>query len=224
MTAGRMVYCVSYPVPKYRREDTPRQRGEKRRASSQWRAKLNRLKSCRRLEQLIFTNFGAGDLYLTLTYRDECLPGSRREVMGDVKYFRRKLAQRRQARGESCRYLYTVEHKTSGGRWHAHMILSGAGLDDLEDIRQSWTKGFCHIDWYDPKQGEELASYLAKERPDRTGEHPWMASRGLRRPQEDSLLVPDSARLSIPAGAVVKDRSRVSNSYGEFEYIQYYLP
>lgn len=219
-----MVYCVSYPVPKYRREDTPRQRGEKRRASSQWQAKLNRLRSCRKLEQLIYANFGPGDRYVTLTYRDECLAASRREVMGDIKYFRRKLAQRRQARGQSCRYLYTVEHKTSGGRWHAHMILSGAGSEDLEDIRQSWTKGAAHVEWFDLQQGEALATYLSKESPDRVGEHPWMASRGLRRPEVDSLLVPDSARLSIPAGAVVKDRAQVSNSYGEFEYIQYFLP
>lgn len=224
VTAGRMVYCVSYPIPKYRMEDTERQRGERRRATGEWKAKINRLKSCEKLEQLIFANFRPGDRYVTLTYREECLPSDRRQVMQDVKWFRRKLALRRQPRGQPCRYIYAPEHKHGEGRWHAHMILNGCGPGDLDDIRECWTKGYAQVKWFALSQGEELASYLSKEKPDHVGEHPWIASRGLLRPEVDSRLVPDSARLAVPPGAVVKQREQVQNSYGAFEYIKYFLP
>ena len=35
--------------------------------------------------------------------------------MKDFKYFRRKLALRRKARGQPCPYVYVIEHKTSKG-------------------------------------------------------------------------------------------------------------
>lgn len=218
-----MVYCISYPIPKYSKEDTERQRGEKRHASGTWKAKINRLKSCEKLEQLVFANFRPGDRYLTLTYRDECLPETRRQVMADVKWFRRKLYLRRLPRGQPCFYVYAPEHKHGEGRWHVHMILNGCGSGDLEDIRECWTRGYAHVEWFDYAQAEELSSYLAKEKPDHVGEHPWIASRGLLRPEVDSRLVSDSTHLTVPPGAVVKQRENVQNSYGTFEYIKYFL-
>lgn len=222
VTAGRMVYCVSYTIPKYLKEDTPRQRGQKRRESGAWKARLNRLRSCEKLEQLIYCNFGSGDRYVTLTYRDECLPSTRQEVMKDFKYFRRKLALRRKARGQTCPYVYVIEHKTSKGRWHIHAILSGTGAEDERDIRECWSKGLANVKWFDLKQGEQLAAYLAKERPDYVGEHPWMSSRGLKRPVVTSSVVPDASKLAVPPGAVIRARDTRQNQYGEFEYIKYF--
>lgn len=224
MTAGRMVYCMSYPIPKYRREDTPRQRGEKRRASGSWQAKLNRLKSSEKLEQLIYCNFGPGDWFLTLTYRDGCLPARRARVMEDVRAFRRRLSELRRQRGAPLCYIYTMEHKSSGGRWHVHMVLRGTGPADLQEIRESWRKGHVHAQRFELGQGEALAAYLAKEAPDYVGEHPWIASRGLRRPKVDSRLVSDADRLAVPPGAVIRTQESRTNSYGRFEYVKYFLP
>ena len=224
VTAGRMVYAVSYPIPRYTLDQTERQRGARRAATSQWRERLNRLKSCEKLEQLVFCNFRPGDHYITLTYRDECLPDVRREVLRDVKNFRRRLADRRGPRGQSCRYIYTPEHKTSGGRWHAHMILNRADASDLLDIAQCWICGHAHVEPVNYLDVEELASYLAKESPDYVGEHPWITSRGLLRPTVDSRLVANTARLAIPQGAVVKRRDATQNEYGDFEFLKYYLP
>lgn len=222
ITAGRMVYCISYTIPKYLKEDTDRQRGERRRTAGSWKAKLNRLKSCEKLEQLIFCNFSPGDLYVTLTYRDECLPATRRDVMRDFKYFRRKLALRRKERGQGCHYIYVIEHKTSKGRWHIHMILSGGGASDRRDLTECWTHGLVDMRYFSASEAEELASYLAKESPDHVGEHLWIASRGLQRPSVVSEIVPDSAHLSAPPGAVIKSRDSRHNQYGEFEYMKYF--
>lgn len=224
VTAGRLVRCISYPVPRYLLTDTERQRGEKRNATRACKAKLNRLRSCDKLEQLIFCNFGRGDKYLTLTYREDRVPDSRKQVMADVKWFRRKLVLLRQPRGQPCRYIYAPEHKHGEGRWHVHMILNGCGPGDLEDVRRCWTHGWVKVEWFDYAQAEELARYLSKEQPDHVGEHPWIASRGLLRPEMETRLVPDSAQIVIPYGAVVKESETVTNSYGTFEYVKYLLP
>ena len=223
ITAGRMVSGVSYPIPSYRRDDSDRQRGEKRRETTFWKAKLNRLKSCDKMEQLLYCNFQSGDLYITLTYREECLPGVRKEVMNDFKYFIKQLRALRRARGQECRYIYTIEHKHGEGRWHIHLVLNGTGRGDMMEVKRCWRNGWAKVDYLTMTRGEELARYLSKERPDGVGDHPWMASRGLRRPIVESSIVPDSALPQIPPGAVVKVREQQHNQFGDFIYWKVYL-
>ena len=218
-----MVYVVCYTVPRYAKTDTDRRRGEKRHATKAWQARINQLKSYEKFEQLCYCNFGPGDKFITLTYDDTHLRHTRREVMGDIKWFRRQLLLLRQPRGETVKYIYVVEHKHGDARWHAHMILNGCGTGDLEEIQACWRHGNVKVEWFDYGRLDDLRHYLTKERPDHVGEHLWITSRGMRRPETESILHPDGFSLSVPYGAIVKETDHRVNEYGEFEYIKYYM-
>lgn len=219
-----MVYAASCTIPRWQKADTPRRRREKRYASRAWQERINHFKSAEKFEQLCYCNFGPGDKYLTLTYDEEHLPSVRREVMQDVKWFRRKLTLLRQPRGQWCDYVYVIEHRHGDGRWHVHMILNGCGPGDLEEIRQCWGNGGVKVEWFDYKRLDELRHYMTKERPDYVGEHPWMCSRGLKRPVVEYVVHAGEFHLTVPHGAIVKETDHRLNEYGEFEYIKYFLP
>lgn len=219
-----MVYAASYTVPRYQKTDTDRRRGAKRYATKAWQARINQLKSYEKFEQLCYCNFGPGDKYLTLTYDDDHLRHTRREVMGDVKWFRRQLTLLREPRGERCNYIYVVEHKHGDARWHAHMILNGCGPGDLEEIQRCWRHGNVKVEWFDYSRLDDLRHYLTKEQPDYVGEHMWMTSRGLKRPVVESILHTGDFTLTAPHGAIIKERDQRDNEYGSFQYIKYFIP
>lgn len=222
MTAGPMTYVVGYPYIGYKKTDTEKQRAKKRKATSDWRARINKLNSKEKVEQLIYCNFDWGDKYITLTYRDECLPWNRKAVMDDFKYFRTKMLTRRQARGEYIHYIYVVEHKHGEARWHIHALISGSGDIDLQDVVECWPFGGVNIEYFSLSRAEELAEYFTKERPDYVGQHMWMTSRGLRRPTVTTETVSDSTRLTLPYGAIGKGNDTSNNEFGFFEYLKYF--
>ena len=67
--SGRLVYAVVYTAPVA--GDSPRQRTQKRQASTAAREKLNARTSFQKLERTLAANFDDGDLFLTLTYDDK---------------------------------------------------------------------------------------------------------------------------------------------------------
>ena len=63
--SGRLVYAVVYTAPVA--GDSPRQRTQKRQASTAAREKLNARTSFQKLERTLAANFDDGDLFLTPT-------------------------------------------------------------------------------------------------------------------------------------------------------------
>lgn len=226
ITAGRLVTACLYTVPKYLRSDSPYQRAEKQKISTAGRTAINNRTSAQVFEGLVFCNFGRGDLYITLTYRPDKLPSTRREVLRDFKRFRRRLV----AAGwpGPVKYIYVPEHRHGEGRWHLHLLLSGSGYSlplMRWDIQQAWDMGYVEVR---PVSGcvkdvLELSRYLTKERPE-VGDRGFIPSRGLRRPEIDSRRVPDRETLAAPPGCEMLGNNDSANSFGEFHWIKYLLP
>ena len=123
--AGRLVCAVVYTSPTA--GDTPKAREQKRRASTAAREKLNARTSFQKLERTLAANFDNGDLFITLTYRDEALPEEKAAAMGRVKRFLRKLREARKARGKPLHYIYVTEGANPGGRLHHHLVVNSTG-------------------------------------------------------------------------------------------------
>ncbi len=226
ITAGRLVTACLYTVPRYSLRDSQWQRAEKRKISTAGRAAINNRTSAQTFEGLVFCNFGHGDLYVTLTYREDRLPSVRREVLRDFRRFRRRLLEG--GWPTPIRYIYVPEHEHGDKRWHIHCILSGSGqsLSLMRyDISQAWEMGAVQTE---PLSGSveeimELSRYLTKERPE-VGDRGFIPSKGLRRPEVDSRRVSDGTPLDAPASCYVLDSSEWRNSFGEYKLLKYLLP
>ena len=223
--AGRLVTAVIYTQAGP--WDEPTARAQKTKASSEARQRLNQTASWRKLELLIAANFDREDLFVTLTYRDMDLPGSREQAVRCCKDFLRILGKSRAAREAGpLRYVKNAEHLRDDGtegRWHHHLILNAAG-GDYEEIRSLWAA------WGDNIEIEPLgddfggrARYMCKERPP-LGKQTWTPSRGLRRPVRESEMVDESLTLSAPPGAVIIESDQKTNGWGSFVYLKYLLP
>ena len=87
--SGRLVCAVVYTAPAA--GDSPRQRAQKRQASTAAREKLNARTSFQKLERTLAANFDDGDLFLTLTYDDKHLPDGRDAAVRRIRSFLSRL-------------------------------------------------------------------------------------------------------------------------------------
>lgn len=227
--AGRLVYAVVYTTPTM--GDGPRERQQKQHASCEAREKLNARTSYQKLERLLAANFDTGDLWVTLTYSDEKLPHSRARAMQRFRRFTCNLRKAREQRGETLKYIYVTEGDFPGGRLHHHMVANSTGAD-LDEIKRIWTQGdveirrltFDAVNTY-----EQLSVYMTKEPREhghpKVGEHMWVPSRGLARPEPETATVPDHLTLSAPPDAIaIEYQPPTKNGFGEYSWIKYMLP
>ena len=180
ITAGPLVMVALYPAASTKDGATARQK--KRELSTRAQQLMNLKYAWQKLKLLIAANFGPKDLFLTLTYTDECLPSDRDQVMRDVAAFVKSL--RRHRPGQELRYIYCIEHKHGEGRWHVHMLLNSTG-DDFDLILRLWKRGgveFKKIRVDREKNYESLARYFCKEPRDKPGDCLWSGSKKLRKP------------------------------------------
>ena len=225
--AGRLVTAVLYTQPVA--TDAPAARAAKAKISSAARQKLNHKASWQKLEALLAANFDIADLFVTLTYRDSCLPPTREAAGRNLSRFLQQLRAQRTARGEELLYVKNTEHLTDDGevgRWHHHLVINATG-QDFDEIRSLWSRYGDNVDFElllgDGEDYASRARYLCKERPP-AGKQAWTPSRGLHRPRRESELVDDSLTLEAPMGATVLERDQVINSWGSYVYIKYLLP
>lgn len=105
-------------------------------------------------------------------------------------------------------------------RIHHHMVISGAGPGDLEEIRSLWPYGgYVRIEPVDIHYYRELAKYLTKEAREfgraKPGEKVWSPSRNLRKYEVEYIEIPiDGVTLSPPPGAVDYMQFTEKNPYG----------
>lgn len=224
--AGRLVltcaYTMLYP------SDRPHVRREKRKCSSAARQRMNLKRSAQKLELMLAANFGPKDLVLSLDYRDDALPETRPEAVKLLKKFLRQLRDYRRKRGGELKYIYVTEGLHGDKRVHHHLVINGTDAD-LETLQSLWPHGGVHLARLSLRDGYyALAEYLTKEPRNsdraRNGERCWTPSRGLRKPEVECSMIPDSLTLSVPPGAVVLDSDSTRNEFGEFAYLKYLLP
>ena len=150
---------------------------------------LNEKNSRKLCERTIEANFGNEDIWATLTYTDENMPGGLKEAQRDMQNYIRRLNTRRKKKGlKNAKYVYVTECSKKG-RWHHHIVLDGSlGMDEVE---QAWKKGRrnqvrrLHKD----ENGlSGMAAYITKQKHpegEETGKYQkaWKASKGLKKPE-----------------------------------------
>lgn len=223
IVAGPLVVECVYPAPNPR--DSLGVRQGKKALSSEAQRRMNLKYAWQKLELEIAANFGTRDIYATLTYDDDHLPGSRKECAAAVKAFLRKLRATRMKQGQELRYIYVIEHKHGDGRWHVHILLNSTG-SDYDLIRTLWGQGnaeFKSLRVDREKNYESLARYLCKEQRDKVGQRLWSGSRNLRKPEKECFRVPNDTPLSPPKSSplVLEDTGDVVTAYGHYRYIKY---
>lgn len=226
---GRIVRQLLYPPITRRDRDDIRR--DKRKKSSEWRARLNRRTSQQKLEGLMACNFGRGDLYLTLTYRDETLPDSREGCRRTVRRFLGLLRDDKQARtgDRTLHYIYCLEHLHGSRRWHCHILLRAEDAG-REDILRAWSRWGAMVDIERLDDGfyTGLSRYLTKEAREegnpRVGDRTWVPSCGLQRPVVTCQRVPENFSLTAPPGAVIMEEATSTGHFGQFSFRKYLLP
>ena len=223
--AGSLVRACCYTMPLPR--DTALERAEKQKMTSAARARMNLKTSWAKCRLTAAANFGAGDLFVSLTYDEASLPARREEATKKMAGFLRQLREAyRRAGMPELKYLYVTEHKHGEGRWHHHAFING-NPRARELIRSLWRYGIVDIKSVDPLQLVDLAKYFCKESVDekrKVGKRLWTPSKNLSKPKIEQDYVPDDFTLTIPPGGYLLENPSSRNNYGEFSYIEYWQP
>ena len=216
------------------RRDGPVQRAAKAKASSEAQRRMNQIYSVQKLELMLAANFpteGSG-LVVTLTYDDAHCPKDRRQAVGRFKYFLRLFrAARREAGLPEPVVIHCVEVLTSAsGRWHHHMVIDSTGRD-LELLRRCWVYGTeieaepLRVDA--EKNHETLARYITKELREcqeyeaKPGLHGWSCTRNAKKPETETLTVPDDYKLQAPEGSTVLIDEHKQTEWASWHVIKY---
>ena len=176
--AGPMLEAEVYPM--FGREQEKRARKARENITPEKQSRLNLERAKRYFVQLINTNFGEGDIHLTLTY--EQAPSYER-ARKDLRNFLDKVKRLREKRGlEELKYAGTIEENRDGRkvRIHAHLLMNdGISRDELETI---WAKGRTNVLRLQPDESglEGIARYIVKQQKSRKK---WFRSRNLKKPQ-----------------------------------------
>lgn len=246
--AGGIQIAALYPRRTGR--EGPAQRAAKQHASSAAQRRMNQIYSYQELELRLAVNFptpGSG-LWVTLTHDDRHIPKARKEAQLRFKYFLQKLRQARKAEGlPEPVVFWAPEILTSeSGRWHQHVVLDATGRD-YDIIRSCWIYG-TEIEirklgkpepgeelpeWWQPEDEEPgnyyrmVAKYMTKELREcqeyeaRPGLHSWSCTRNAKRPEIDTVTVPDDFELTVPEGASIYIDEQKRTEYASYRVIKY---
>ena len=221
ITAGPLVAEAIYPAPAPHDSEAVRRGTHSLTTAAQ--ARMNLKYAYQKLEFEIAANYGARDLFITLTYADDRLPAGRKAANARVSQFVRRLRAERKKRGQELRYIYVTEHRHGDGRWHHHLLINSTG-DDTDALSACWPGGEVEMRRMRLDRDhtyEALARYLTKELRDRVGQRLWSGSRNLRKPERERFYVPDDTPLQIPQGCTELVTHREHTAYGSFQYIKY---
>lgn len=225
--AGRLWMAVQYTA--IRTENQAAKREARAQISTPARESLNAKLSWQKLMLTLASNFGSGDLVVTLTYRDAHLPTRREDADKRLSNFIRALRAHRTETGQALRYVRVTEGYHSAGRLHHHLILNSTG-DDYEIIQSLWQKNGDNVDFelFGSDGAERWAKYLTKEPRVQgrryVGDRTWRTSIHMKKPVTTYEFVDAEADLSPPSGAFVTDKTQCENCYGRFCHVMAMLP
>lgn len=155
-----------------------------RRKNRKARQNLNERNSRKACERVINANFTNQDIWATLTYDEDHVPGSMEEAAKNMQNYIRRLNSHRKKKGlPNVRYVYTTE-VSEKGRYHHHIVMDGDMT--MDEVEQIWTKGKRNQVRRLSKDKDGLtgmAMYITKEKKGK-GQKKWTSSRGLKRPKE----------------------------------------
>lgn len=184
--AGDQFEVEIYPQFK-RMEEVPEEGRRIVKDNSSAQKNLNDKNARKYLIRLINTNFGEGDLWITLTYDDEHLPadGDIDKVLKDMKNYIERLRYQRKKRGlQKAKYIYVIEYDEAAEiRWHIHMVMDGAlDMDTVEACWKQSSRNEVRRIRKDKDGLAGMANYLVKEKRRIRSERRWNSSHGLKKP------------------------------------------
>lgn len=225
---GRTLHAEAI-YPRRSRYDSYAQRQGKNRLTSSAQRRVNLNNQRKNLAMLIDCNLPDGCVHYVLTYDDDHLPGSWAQATRKAAGFIRKLRESR--KGSETVYFcntegrhFSEEFPDQSHRWHHHLYMPEYLTG--EQMQAMW--GCGHV-YATPLVMDGVvhtpvsrASYLIKEAGEFPGKRAWHCSRKLRRPEIETIMVPDDYLLEAPEGAgVLEDSGRVETVYGRYRIIQY---
>jgi hypothetical protein len=138
----------------------PRHRGKKAKPTTETQAKLNERHANDRLVRLLNTNFTPNDMEVVFTYAVN--PESDEQAKKDIQNLIRRLKRLRAKLGLSELKYIAVTEKSSKGRYHHHVTISGGVDRDI--VEKLW--GFGRANSKRLQFGENgvagLAHYIVK--------------------------------------------------------------
>lgn len=151
--AGPKVLLKIYPAA----VNTAKTRRKLNHVSRESQIKWNNESRKEHCRLLIYQNFKAGDLYITLTFKDP--PANESELQNKIKYFLKKL---RSISSKPFKYLGCIEVSNTDGepvRVHLHLLFSGILADE---IKKAWIYG--HVNHKDIRSSnfERISTYITK--------------------------------------------------------------
>lgn len=195
----------------------------------------NREYAKRALARIINCNFGPGDLWLTLTYRDGAMEDYK-EADHKAALFLERLAYRIRKLGGALKWIRntsTLDGDTGEVvRIHHHLIVSGEwfrvedkalwlGKQKVEDI---WGLGFVDFRFLRHQEDfKPLANYIVNQGRFLPDEKKWHSSRNMKKPVVRKRLISKSGPLKAPSGAKLLHESEYDIESGN-HYIRYIKP
>ncbi|MCM1159354.1 MAG: hypothetical protein NC300_11330 [Bacteroidales bacterium] len=188
-------------------------RGSRSRPSEEAVRKTNERRIAKTLRRLIIANFGAGDMYLTLTYK----AGEKKtleEIDKDMDGFIRRLKYRYRKRKKPLKWIAAAGVNAP----HVHIIINTIdGINYIKDLEGIWGHGHCNIKpLYEEGRYKALAEYMAKHKSENerklkrklTNRKAYRNSRNLKRPRMKRKRITEKTlrrKPAVPAGYRVEE-------------------
>ena len=216
---------VVYTVPQPR--DSEHVRAGKSKITSAAQRDLNFRTAQGRLEMLLAANFGSKDLFCTLTYRDEDLPGSHAVAKARVREFLKLFRNQGKRQDAVLKYVYVIEGKHGDKRYHHYRVINAVSSADLETICSLWQYGdVVDVERIADRAYIDVARYITKETAEDkpVGAQMWTRGRNLEKPTVESKFIDDNETIQPEPGAFVLEREEKHHEFGSFVYLKYLLP
>lgn len=231
--------------------ETPKERAAKQKASSAAQRRMNQIYSYQKLELMLAMNFptAGSAMVCAATFDDKHMPGSRSEAQLRFKYFLKLLRRERKAEQLPEPVVFWAPEilSSESGRWHFHFVLDNTG-HDIEMIRRCWIYGSdveCEklrkpdgpeLPAWLAEAGEDeepnnlykaLAKYMTKELREcqeyetKPGLHGWSCTRNAKKPEIDTVTVPDDYEIDPPEDCTVLLNESKSTEYASYRVIKF---
>ena len=179
---GTSAAYIQVSYYKYTERGTRRGKARQRKheTSTPKQKNLNDKRSRRYFEALVLSNFGKGDLHVTVTYDGANKPADLKTAMRQVDNFIKRINYARKKEGlPSVKYICVTE-EGNNGRIHHHFIMDGQL--DRDAVEAKWGKGYCNADRIQPDKKNDIAPLIGYLSKDPKGRKRWSPSHNLTKP------------------------------------------
>ena len=217
--------------------DTGRSNEKKRRGQRvKGRSTLTKIQNNEReavkiLARTLNCNFGAGDLWLTLTYGPDRLPADVEAGRKDLSRFMRNVRRAFAAEhGRNPQYVTCTSVRDSktgeAVRLHHHVVMERAAYEIVCRLWPQEDLAYRLLDGRGDYTG--IARYMVSQADNGTDAKKWSTSRGnMAKPiYTEPVPVTEEEQIKIPAGAVIREQYKIDDrESGQYnEYVRYTDP